>query len=353
MKKIFTLIIVVLFVQYTFAQDLLNELNSSLKTNIKICIEGQWFDVNHFKINKIDGQHFEANVKLVDSKSNHKEYIISNYTPYYIKEGNWCNINGEYQQKGDIRKIHIYNNYKYGAKNFEFKSYRPDGVLGEHKILNGFYLLFHEQINAQNFVSITHKLQGDAYNSTPWLKTFNESIHYNSQTSKQIFESILKDFKQYEVKSEQVHKNADWTETTNLKIKYKYPNIIISHTDVTTTNFNFGNGFKQGTLTIKIPINDSQFELEQGNFGEDNESILCIYSPSGIEISHNGKKNIIESYKFYASKIVCKNLIQKFLTFKKKVLEENYRGEYGFQRLTQKSKSKNKSQKLSGGKYVQ
>lgn len=355
MKKIFVLIIMVLFVQYTFAQDLLNELNSSLETNLEICIDDKWFDVKHFKIKKIDGQYFEANVKLVDSKSNSKdkEYIISNYTPYYIEEGDWRNINGEYQQKGDIRKIHIYNNYQYGTKNFDFKLYRPDGVLGEHKTLNGFYVLFHEQGKAQNFVSIAHKLQGSIYNSTPWLRTLNESANYQNQTSKEIFESILKDFKQYDIKSEQVHKNDDWTKTTNLTIKNKYPNIIISHTDVRTTDFNYGNDFKRGTITINIPINDSRFEFGRGYFGGVDENIMCIYSSSGLEISYNGKKDIIESCNFYASKIVCKNILTKLRVFKMKLLEENYQGEYGFYRSTPKSKSNNQSKKISGGKYVQ
>lgn len=355
MNKILALITIGLFVQHLFAQDLLNELNSSLETKLEICIDDKWHDVEYFKIKRIDGQNFEANVKVVDSESNtkDKEYIISNYTPYYIEDGDWRNINGEYHQKGDIRKIHIYNNNQYGTKNYDFKYYRPDGVLGMHEILNGFYIFFHEKDKAQNFISIAHKLQGNAYNSTPWLRTLKESANYQHQTSKDVFEAISKDFKQYDIKSEQVHKNEDWTKTNNLTITYKYPCIIISHTDVKKTDFNYRNDFKQGTITIKIPINDSRFEFGRGYFGGNDESIIHIYSPSGLKISCNGKEDIIESYNFFASKIICKNLLTRLRIFKTKVLEENYQGEYGYSRSTQKTKPNKQFQKLSGGKYVQ
>ena len=147
MKKLFILITTILYVSHSFAQSLLNELNLSLKTDLEICIDGEWFDVKDFEIKKIDGRFFEANVKLISSKSNlnDKEYIISNYTPYHIEDGDWQNINGEYQQKGDLKNVHIYHNYQYGSSAFDFKSYRSDGVLGEHKVLNGFSILFKEQ----------------------------------------------------------------------------------------------------------------------------------------------------------------------------------------------------------------
>lgn len=355
MKKLFIIITTILYAQYCFAQSLLNELNSSLETDLKICINEKWYDVKYFRITKIDGRCFEANVKLIDLGPNpkDKEYTIYNYTPYHIEDGDWQNFNGEYQQKGDIRKIHIYNNTQYGGyKNFDFKSYRPDGVLGEHKMLYGFYILFKEQEKAQKFVSIAHKLQGSAYDSTPWLRTSKELDIYQNQTSKEIFESIIKDFKQYDIKSEQVYKNDDWTKTTSLTIKYQYPNILISHTDVKTSSFNYNNDFKQGNITIAIPIKDSRFEFGKGYFGGNDENIMCIYSPSGLKVSHSGKNDIIEEYNFYASKTVCKELLTKLRVFKIKVLEENYQGEYGFHRSNPKPKN-NKSKELYGGKYVQ
>lgn len=352
MKKNILFIIMVLFIQNTLAQDPLNELNLSLETNLDIFIDGKWFYVKDFKVKKIDGKEFEANVKFVDTIPYHreKEYIISNYFPYYIQDGNWCNVNGEYIQKGDIRKIHIYNNYQYGSENFNFKLYRSDGVLGDHKVLNGFCLLFHDLKKAKDFVSIAHKLQGTAYNSTPWLRTLNESAKYHDQTSKDLFELILNDFKQYDIKSWQVYKNEDWTKTTNLTIKYKYPYIIISYTDIKITDLNYGNDFKPGTIVINIPINDSRFEFGRRFSGADDENIMCIYASSGIEISYKGKKDIIESCNFYASKMICKNLLTKLRVFKMKVLEENYQGEYGFPCSTLKLKS---NKNLYGGKYVQ
>lgn len=245
-NRILALAISMLCIQLAFTQNLINELNSVLQTNLKICIEDKWYDVISFKIKRLDGAHFEANVKLNDSNSHvkEKEYIIYNYSPYYIEDGVWHNINGEYQQKGDVRKIHFYNNCQYGTNGFDLKWYRPDGALGHHEILNGFYILFFDQDKAQKFVSLSHELQGNAYNSTPWLRTLNEITNYQEQSSKEIFESISKDFKQYDIESEQVHHNNDWTKTTNLTIKYKYPNIIISHTDVRTTDFNYGNDFR-------------------------------------------------------------------------------------------------------------
>lgn len=354
-NKILTLAISTLCIQLTFAQNSINELNSVLQTNLKICITDKWYNVISFKIKRLDGVHFEGHVKLTDSNSyvQEKEYIIDNYIPYYIEDGAWHNINGEYQQKGDTKKIHFYNNPQYGTDGFDLKWYRPDGALGHHETLNEFYILFSEQDKAQKFVSLSHKLQGNTYNSTPWLRTLNETTKYQEQSSKEIFESISKDFKQYDIESEQVHHNNDWTETTNLTIKYKYPNIIISHTDVKTSNFYSGNKFRQGTVTITFSISDARFEFgRESSFGGYSENVICFYTTSGLEISYKGKKDIVETYNFYASKIVCKNLLTKLRVFKKKILEENYQGQYGFPSSSQKS-NPNKQKKILGGKYVQ
>lgn len=354
-KQLFGLIIAILCVQNIVAQSSVDELNAVLQTELKICIENEWYDVISFRIKEIDGCSFKANVKLVDPGSyiKEKEWIIDNYSPYYIEDGDWQNINGEYCQKGDIRKIHFYHNSEYETDGFGFKWYRPDGVLGGHESLHGFHILFPDQESAQKFVSISHELQGNVYNSTPWLRTLNEDAYYQGQSSKDLFESILKDFKQYDIKSEQVYHNSEWTRTTGLTIKYKYPNIIISHKDVRTTEFNQGNEFKQGTVTISIPVKDARFEFGRGFLGGQDESIMRIYSASGLEISYKGKKDIVEEYSFHASKLICKNLLTKLRVFKKKVLEENYQGQYGYPASSRKSKKNKQTQELSGGKYVQ
>lgn len=81
---------------------------------------------------------------------------------------------------------------------------------------------------------------------------------------------------------------------------------------------------------------------------------MSLYSPSGIEIIYNGKKDIVKEYNFYASKLVCQNLLTKLRTFKRKIIEENYQGQYGIYSSNKKQKQINKqSKKLSGGKYVQ
>lgn len=80
---------------------------------------------------------------------------------------------------------------------------------------------------------------------------------------------------------------------------------------------------------------------------------MRFYRTSGLEISYKGKKNIVEEYNFYASKIVCKNLLAKLRVFKKKVLEENYQGQYGFPSSSQKPNPNKQTKKISGGKYVQ
>ena len=73
MKKLFIIITTILYAQYCFAQSLLNELNSSLETDLKICINEKWYDVKYFRITKIDGRCFEANVKLIDLGPNPKD----------------------------------------------------------------------------------------------------------------------------------------------------------------------------------------------------------------------------------------------------------------------------------------
>lgn len=141
-NRLFLLIITILSVQQSSAQNSLEVLNSLLQTNTKICIRDEWYEVVRFTINELDGARFNANVIFIDPKSYIKEseYIISNYSPYHIEDGKWVKINGEYHQKGDTRKIHFYTNSEYGSFGFDIKGYRKDGALSHHDILNGFSL---------------------------------------------------------------------------------------------------------------------------------------------------------------------------------------------------------------------
>lgn len=353
-KTLFLLLLNMLCLNHCFAQDLMSELNSILQTDLKICIKDECYEVLDFEVIHMSGSKLDAKVRFMDLNSyeKEKEFVISTYSPYYIEDGIWRKINGEYEQSGDIRKIHFYHNREYGSMPFDFKSYRPDGVLGCHESLSGFYVVFSDYSTAKQFVSMAHKIQGDAYDSTPWLRTLNEMLDYREQSSKEIFESIAMIFNQYEIKSEQVYLNDEWAMTSNIIIRYKHPNIIISHTDKVKNEFAYGKDFKRGTITITFPIADSQFEFGRGFFGGIDKNVMCLYSHSGIEVLHNGKKGIVENYKFFASKLICKDLLTKLRVFKKKVIEENFHGRYGFTSSSSNSKQNSKS-KLSHGKYEQ
>lgn len=344
--------------QYVYSQEnKLDELNLILKTDLTMSLKGQWYDVKSFEVTKLSGAFFRASIKLIDldAEMGEKEYSIDNASRFYIQDGDWVEKDGEYQQCGNIKQIHFFNLKGY-SNGFSFYLYNKNGGIDRNESLSGFSILFSEEDAAKKFILLAHKLQGNKmYDNTPWLRTIRETAMFQNQTSRDVFESVSKDFKLYDIKSEQVHKDEEWLRTANIIFKFKYPNIIITYRDEHNPIFYVEDPkFKIGTFVITIPINDARFEEKHEKYNSD-QLYINFYSPEGIEVSYNGKKDIVEEYNFYASNQVCKKILPKLRAFKKKVIEENFKGQYGYNSQKKKNTSSQNQQtnKIAGGKYVQ
>ncbi len=254
------------------------------------------------------------------------KFIIDITSPYHVKNGIWEEQDGEYYQKGNLNEVIIYGNYDYFTK-IRYKIVEIDNSEKpvESHMLSSVKIQFPDISSAENFVQSINKIQGERYNNTPWLRTKKENEQYHGKTSKEIYNLLVKDFTDYEILSEQVHSDRKIAKSNNFRIRYDHPYLIISHTD--SHQFDFHDGFKYGTTTIRIPISDARFE--NGRRGFDKEQ-MRFSSESGIEISHNGKKTVEYSYVLYSSEIICKRILSKLRAFKSKISSEGFKGKYGY-----------------------
>lgn len=353
------LILIAIIPLCSFAQwTTLSSLNSFLQGGgVKLEINSKIVELHSIRLKEFNEYSLILEFRTKDPSPYVKYFdcTITGSGPFLVEDGKWIAVNGNYKQQGDVRKIHIYTAPDYGTNNFEYKEFRKDGVLGHAENLHGFTIIFANVGAAKEFVMSCHKLQGNRYNITPWLRTINETNEYKSKSSKDLFHSLNSDFKQYNISSRQVHFNEDWTKTSKINIYFDYPNIIIKYSDIQTTELRYGNEFKSGIYTLTIPLDESSFEFGAGYFGGNNEEVIRIFSKSGIEISYKGKKNIVEYVDFYASKKVSEKILTKLRVFRNLLIAEDFKGSYGTTTTKHKSTTKTlrPSQKLSNGKYTQ
>jgi len=146
---------------------------------------------------------------------------------------------------------------------------------------------------------------------------------YLNSSSREIFKKIKHYFEYYETNSE-TGRRSDNVETNNLKVTFKYPNLVFDFSD----NYSKGiahdssvNEAALGRVTICVPITSSSVKR--------NGSLVLFTSNTGIERTINGRRNLIEQYGFYVSSMISEDLCLAIAAFFKKVEEEGFKGELG------------------------
>ena len=259
--------------------------------------------------------------------------------PYQCKvySGRWYIQNGEYIQEGPKNIVTIaYNSAEYSTNNYAL--YKDD------KTISRFSIEFANNIDALEFAFLVNSLN----TSEPkrWYRQELENREYKNFNSKQVYDLVVKDFKEYQISSKQVHGYENMHKSKNFIIQYKHPYLLISYSDVSTTDW--ASNFTPGKATLKIDIRDAIFDNPTGWLS--NKEEMVISSNSGIEITFNGDKTIENNYSFFSSEIICKRILSKLRVFKRKVLGEEFTGNYGIHQDTNTKQSETK--KISD-KYVQ
>lgn len=210
--------------------------------------------------------------------------------------------------------------------------------------ISSFSIEFANNIDALEFAFLVNSL--NTTEPKGWYKQELENRDYKNYNSRQVYDLIVKDFKEYQISSAQVHDFEDMHKSKYFKIQYKHPYLLISYSDVTITSW--ASNFTPGKATLKIDIRDAVFDNPTGWWR--NKEEMVISSKSGIEVTFNGDKTLVNTYSFFASELICNKILSKLRVFKRKVLSEGFTGDYG---VSQSSSTKQNETKKISDKYVQ
>ena len=307
---------------------------SALKINFG---ENSSYSVSSLGLDYSVSRH-ELSMHVVYGFYPQKRSIIK-VTPYQcnVYSGKWYIQNGEQIQEGAKNIVTIaYNSAEYSSDNYAL--YKDGNTISK------FSIEFANNTDALEFAFLLNSL--NTTDPRGWYKQELENRDYKEYNSKQVYDLIVKDFKEYQISSKQVHGFEDMHKSKYFKIQYKHPYLLISYSDVTITSW--ASNFTPGKATLKIDIRDAVFDNPTGWWR--NKEEMVISSKSGIEVTFNGDKTLENTYSFFASELVCNKILSKLRVFKRKVLNEGFTGNYG---VSQSSSTKQNETKKISDKYVQ
>ncbi len=145
---------------------------------------------------------------------------------------------------------------------------------------------------------------------------FPMMIHAQSDSLNIAFKKVCTTLKEYKIASEDV-KDDSYAKTLSITLKIQEGCFVF------TINDDFGNfsdpafGHRHGVTTLKVPYDDVVFDVWYN---------LRLQSKNGIELTYKGKKEILESYKFYGEKLSLKKLCEELQRLQKIAIEENFHG---------------------------
>lgn len=295
------------------------------------------YSVSSLELDYSTTQH-ELSIHVTYDFYPHKRSLIK-VTPYQcnIYSGRWYTQNGELIQEGPKNIVTIaYNSAEYSSTNYAL--YKDGNTISK------FSIEFANNTDALEFAFLVNSL--NTTEPKGWYKQELENRDYKNYNSKQVYDLIVKDFKEYQISSKQVHGFEDMHKSKYFKIQYKHPYLLISYSDVTITSW--ASNFTPGKATLKIDIRDAVFDNPTGWWR--NKEEMVISSKSGIEVTFNGDKTLENTYSFFASELICNKILSKLRVFKRKVLSEGFTGDYG---VSHSSSTKQNETKKISDKYVQ
>ena len=169
------------------------------------------------------------------------------------------------------------------------------------------------------------------------------------------YNQVVSTLKTYKFQSIEVYETGDYAKTRSITLKLQSGKIILSFNDSFEPFSDPVFGNKQGTKTIKVPID--KIKIETGTW---NENKIVISSEDGVEFIYKGKKELLEEYAICGEKLSCKKLIGELKDMLSLAQDEEFQGSLGVVSSTNKNSSRKKapttkksSTTKSAGKYVQ
>lgn len=203
----------------------------------------------------------------------------------------------------------------------------------------GFRIKFPTESAAQRFIELFRELQKPYREYMTWEEP-DETDAPTSLSVSEIFNSLSKDFIEYDIISAQVHWNkSSGAKTTQKSMSFEYHYLIIQYNDQKGNSGGYSS-FEAGKRIIKIPTNDVEISYSTNS--------VSFSSGSGIEISYNGGKDLQKSVAFFGSELVCKRICTEAKQFVKKVKDERFTGKLGSSVTSSSGTSSGRSQSSSG-----
>lgn len=181
------------------------------------------------------------------------------------------------------------------------------------------------------------------------------STHYysfaQSTELQSSYNQVVSTLKNYTFISENV-KFVDYDEyvTKSMSIKYKHPNLILNSVEGFKSSWAWTSNdkAKPGTHTIEIPLASASIKIVNPKYSS---MYLSIASPEGLTYIVGGKKEIIESYNIYGSKLNLEKLCNELLLLQESITRESYTGSLGYAKESPKQSTPTEVKKTINDKY--
>ena len=132
--------------------------------------------------------------------------------------------------------------------------------------------------------------------------------HTQSDSLKVAYRQVCATLKDYKFESQDVQWSHEKTKSIVLKIQNGFFILTI----------NDESNIRPGVKTLKAPLDDIVFEVWWSG--------LKMKSINGIEITYNGKKELIESYTINGEELTLRKLCKELQLLQKIAAEENFKG---------------------------
>lgn len=178
-----------------------------------------------------------------------------------------------------------------------------------------------------------------------------------SMELKNCYNQVAHTLKEFKFQSEDVHKcNFECYQTKSISMRLTNGYFVFTLKDGYTGSGAYHPNAHPGVKTISILINEVTFKLSSTQ----KESWITISGTNGIEYNLNNKKELLDDYKLYASRLTMKKVFNELEALQNKASSEQFKGSLGSSKsnnktnsIINKTKSSSTQKTNNVGRYVQ
>lgn len=172
------------------------------------------------------------------------------------------------------------------------------------------------------------------------------------------YKNVVNTIKEYDVTSVDIKEidglsiGSGLLRFNSQRLIYDGNNLVFSYKQTPADRYAYANSkyWKPGSFTITMPIDGSIMEVSKAFFSAYNYYVVKIKNNSGITVTSNGTKELVQEYSFATSQELTANKFYRELhELLKAINEEHYSGKLG-NALTNHAKSQQRSQAKSSSR---